>query len=63
LGKKGNYEIYIVLAAVIPAIILSAVYLPWWLAIAGAIPLAFILVMWYKRTRIAKPASISKDKR
>jgi len=40
-----------VLAIIIPALILSAIYMPWWAALAGAAPLAVILYALYKRNK------------
>lgn len=51
MGKGKNREIYIVLAIIVPALILSAIYMPWWAALAGAAPLAAILYALYKRNK------------
>lgn len=51
VAKARNREIYIVLVIVIPALILSAVYLPWWAALAGAAPLVIILYALYRRNK------------
>ena len=51
MGKGKNREIYIVLAVIIPALVLSAIYMPWWAALAGAAPLAIILYALYRRNK------------
>lgn len=51
MGKGKNRETYIVLAIIIPALILSAAYMPWWAALAGAAPLAVILYALYRRNK------------
>jgi hypothetical protein len=52
MGKGKNREIYAVLVVIIPAVILSAVYLPWWAALAGAAPLLVIVYSWHRRNKL-----------